>query len=624
MQFTIRFFLLIVLLLFTTALAAQEILPLSEVKPGQTGVARTVFSGNTIEEFGIKVVDVLQNFFPKRNLIIVELTGPKAELVGPARGMSGSPVYIDGKLAGALAYGLASFLKTPLMGVTPIEEMLEIFDRESQRDNELAAYAMDDHGKFIEMALGLREASWENFLSAASLMTEGNVRKLDVQPIALPLIFSGFLPSVLADIAPALKPLGFEATIGGSAMSSSGVDDLQPGSAVGGVLVAGDAGIEAVGTVTYRRGNQVLAFGHPFFGNGPINLPMSSARVLATLPSLEFSNKLAVGTGIIGALRQDRMTGIYGTIGDVAPMPPVIVRYENEGGIASQFNFSFAEEKSLATLMPLFVRVTLIEALQSARLATGENSLRVQGVIRLHSAVNKPAEEVEIPIDNFYSGVEIFSGMAFLNSILQSTGDIAAMLGAVMANKFQPVGVKEVSLKFSSFAGRRAATLEQVWLDRSSVAPGDSLTVFARLRRHQGGSQQIEQRIAVPRDIGAGPLSVVVGSSDELTRLEARGNPIRFQPQSLNHLIELLKRRRRNDVLNIQLRQSDRGVIIDGEEMPSLPPSIYTVMQPPNARGKTSVTRERTLAEVTRSLSFVVSGLTTVKLSVQQKVSRAQ
>jgi len=619
MQFSIRFFLLVFLLVSATSLAAQEILPLPEVKPGQTGVARTVFSGNNIEEFGVKVVDVLHNFSPKRNLIIVELTGPKAEFTGPARGMSGSPVYIDGKLVGALAYGLASFLKTPLMGVTPIEEMLEIFDRESQRDNELAAYAMDDHGKFIEIALGLREPSWENFLSAASLVHESSLKPLGVQPISLPLIFSGFMPSVLTDIAPALKALGFETMIGGSGAPSPGIDDLQPGSPVSGVLVAGDAGIEASGTVTYRRGNQILAFGHPFFGNGPINLPMSSARVLATLPSLEFSSKLAISTGIVGALRQDRMTGIFGVVGEVAPMSPVTVRYQNEGGIASEFNFSFTEEKSLSTLMPLFVRVTLIEALQSARLATGENSLAVQGMIRLQLAGNKPGDEIEIPLDNFYSGQELFSGFTFLNSILQSTGDIAAMLGAVMANKFQPVNVKEVSLRFSSFAGRRSTTLEQVWLDRSTVTPGDTLTVFARLRRHQGGSQQVEQRLMIPRDIGSGALSVVVGSSDELTRLEARGNPMRFQPQSLSQLVELLKRRRRNDVLNIQLRQSDRGVIVDGEEMPSLPPSIYSVVQPPNARGKTSVIRERTLVEVSRSLPGVVSGLTTVKLNLQQK-----
>lgn len=619
MRLSVSFLLCFFLLSFATSLAAQEILPLSEVKPGQTGVARTVFSGNNIEEFGVKVIDILYNFSPKRNLIIVELTGPKVELVGPARGMSGSPVYIDGKLVGALAYGLASFLKTPLMGVTPAEEMLEIFDRESQRDNELAAYAMDDHGKFIEIALGLQEPSWENFLSAASLVRENSLKPLGVQPISLPLIFSGFMPSALTDIAPALKPMGFETMIGGSGAPFSGIDDLQPGSPVGGVLVAGDAGIEATGTVTYRRGNQILAFGHPFFGNGPINLPMSTARILATLPSLEFSSKLSISTGIVGALRQDRMTGIFGVVGEVAPMSPVTVQYQNEGGVASEFNFSFTEEKSLSTLMPLFVRVTLIEALQSARLATGENSLSVQGKIRVQLGGNKPGDEIEIPIDNFYSGIEVFSGMSFLNSILQSTGDIAAILGAVMANKFQPVKVKAVSLRFTSFAGRRSATLEQVWLDRSTVTPGDTLTVFVRLRRHRGGSQQVEQRLVIPRDLGSGPLSVVVGSSDELTRLEARGNPTRFQPQNLNHLFDLLKRRRRNDVLNIQLRQGDRGVIVDGEEMPSLPPSIYTVVQSPNARGITSVTRDRTLVEVTKPVSIVVSGLNTVKIKLQQK-----
>jgi len=619
MRSAVRYSFVFLSLLYVSSLAGQEILPLSEVKPGQKGIARTVFAGNNIEEFGVTVIDVLRNFLPKRNLIIVELSGSKAELTGPAHGMSGSPVYIDGKLAGALAYGLAAFLKTPIMGVTPIEEMLEIFDRENQRGSELANHAIDHDGKFAEMALGLRELGWENFLPPSSTI---NVGRFEVNRFTLPLVFSGFSPSVWGEVAPALEQLGFAAMPGGSSDEPmANLDELQPGSPVGGVLVAGDAGIEWIGTVTYRRGHQILAFGHPLFGSGPIDLPMSSVRVLATLPSLEFSSKLAISTGIVGALKQDRKTGIYGVLGETAPLVPVKIRYESESGATSEFNFSYADEKSLATLMPLFLRVTLIEALESARLARGENSLRLQGTIRLQTGATnqqRPAE-VDIPLENFYSGLEIFGGATFLNSILQSTGEIAASLGALMANKFQQVRVKEINLRFSSFAGRRMASLEQVWLDRSIVAPGDSITVFARLRRHRGDAQQIEQRLFIPRHISGAALSVVVGSSDEVTRLEARSAPTRFQAQSLDHLIELLQRRRRNDALNIQLRQSDRGVIVDGEEMPTLPPSIYAVLQPPNARGKAVIIREQVLFEVARPMSIGVTGLATVKLAVQQK-----
>lgn len=627
MRFSTRFFLLF-FLLSVRPLVAQEIFPLSEVQPGQVGIARTVFAGNTIEEFGIKVLEVWRNFMPKRNLIIVELSGPQAELTGPARGMSGSPVYINGKVVGALAYGLGGFLKTPVMGVTPIEEMLEIFDREDRRGSEQASYPTDDDGRFAEMALGLRAVSWENFLPPSS-MTGFRSAPLEARPFALPLVFSGFLPRLVSTIAPALRQLGFEAAIGGSSEATATPDDLQPGAPVGGVLISGDAGIEAVGTVTYRRGNQILAFGHPFFDNGPVNLPMSSARVLVTLASLEISNKLAIGTGIVGALKQDRTTGIYGVLGETAPMVPVKVGYENEAGATSDFHFSYAAERSLATLMPLFLRVTLIAALESARLAAGENSLRVQGTIRLqvvppggHSRAALGGgirDSAEIKLDDFYSGTEVLGGVVFLNGILQSTGEIAANLGALMANKFQPVSVKEINLHFTSLAGRRAATLEQVWLDRPEVAPGDSVTVFARLRRHQGEAFQIEQRLGIPRHTSGAALSVVVGSGDEITRVEARATPIKFQAQSLGHLIDILQQHRRNDQLYIQLRQNDRGVIVDGEEMPALPPSVYAVLQPQNARGKALATREQVLLEVARPMSIGVSGLTTVKLAVEQK-----
>ena len=619
MQSAIRFFSVILFCLCAGPVLAQDIFPLSEVKPGQTGVARTVFAGDQIEEFGVKVIDVLRNFSPKRNLIIVELSGQKVEFTGPARGMSGSPVYIDGKLAGALAYGLDAFLKTPVMGVTPIEEMLEIFERENQRGSELANQAVDEQGTFTEMALGLREPSWENFLAPARISAAVGH---PIQPFGLPLVFSGFSQNVVAEISPALARCGFVAMIGGRSDDlPSNPDDLRPGAAVGGVLISGDADIAAVGTVTYRRGNQILAFGHPFFGNGPITLPMSSARVLLTLPSLAFSSKLTIGTGIVGALKQDRTTGIYGVLGEVAPMVPVKIRYENENGGATEFNFSYADEKSLATLMPLFLRITIIEALESARLAGGENSLRLQGTIRLQKSggSSNSREIVEIPLNNFYSGSEILGGISFLNSILQSTGEVAATLGALAANKFHPVSIQGIELRFSSFPGRRVASLEQVWLDRTTAAPGDSVTVHARLRRHQGDTQHLEQRLMIPRHMSSGTLNIVVGSSDELTRLEARTTPTRFQPQSLNHLIELLQSRRRNDVLNLQLRQSDRGVIVDGEEMPGLPPSIYAVVQPPNARGKVMTIREQVLAEIARPMSIGVSGLATVKLAVQQK-----
>lgn len=618
MQSAIGWFLLACALLPVRLPVAQEIFPLSRVQPGQSGIARTVFVGDTIEDIGIKVLEVWRNFMPKRNLIVVELNGPKAELVGAARGMSGSPVYIDGKIAGALAYGLGGFLKTPVMGVTPIEEMLEIFDRENERGREQAHYPTDDRGWFAEMALGLRDVSWENFLPSSA--TAGPTTAALVRPFALPLVFSGFSPHLVSEIAPGLQQRGFVPAMGGSSEAKADANELQPGAPVGGVLVSGDASIQAVGTVTYRRGNQILAFGHPFFDYGPVNMPIASARVLVTLASLDFSYKLAIGTGIVGALRQDRTTGIYGVLGETAPMVPVRVRYENEVGTSSDFRFSYTAERSLAALMPLFLRVTLIAALESARLAAGENSLRVQGIVRLQAAPGAGVQDsAEIKLDDFYAGAELAGGIAFLNSILQSTGEIAASLGALMANKFQPVSVKEIDLHFTSFAGRRAASLEQVWLDRPEVAPGDSVTVFCRLRRHHGESFQVEQRLGIPRSTSAAVLNVVVGSGDEVTRMEARATPTKFQAQSLGHLIEILQQQRRKDQLYIQLRQFGRGVIVDGEEMPALPPSIYAVLQPPHARGKALATREQVLLEVARPLRIGVVGMVAVKLAVQQR-----
>ncbi len=581
----------LVFLLLSAAAFAQELLPLDQIKPGMRGVGRTVFSGYHPEEFDVEVIDLLRDFYPRRNLILVRLSGKKAEFTGVAAGMSGSPIYFDGKLAGALSYSVGVFMKEPLAGITPIHEMMEILDREAARGQELATvHFSSQENRFLEMALRLRDVSWENF-SPAQLARQ-NIGNAALQPLTLPLSFSGIHPDLLREIEACLRPAGFMAVSGGRLQNDSvSVKDFVPGAAIGALIVTGDMSIEAIGTLTYRDEKKVLAFGHPFMSNGPIDIPISLAKILTVVPSEYSAYKMGASALLLGALRQDRTTGIYGEIGATPRMMPMRVRYTDEGGKESRFEFQFTGERTLSTIMPLFLRVVMMNALQSARLANGENSLLLQGELRFQDGQ-------KINLDNFYAGMTPIAGFGYLSGVAQATGEVASALGAVMASRFPPVTLQEIELHFTSLPGWRSATIEQVWLDRSVAQPGDTIKVSARVQAYRGANVLVQQSLVVPQSTTGPYLSVVVGGSRELTQLDYRALPGRFAPNNFAQLAELLNAKRRGDQIYFQLRAPDRGLVVEGEELASLPPTAYAILQSQNAKGSVLPARERVLAEV--------------------------
>ena len=592
-----RFFLL--LLSLYVPIAAQDFMPVDSLTSGMTGYCHTVFSGYQPEEFPLRIIDVLRNFQPKRNLILVQLEGEKAIHTGVASGMSGSPVYVNGKLAGALSYSIGAFMKDPLAGVTPIAEMTEIFSREDNRDRELAPSFAYENG-FLEMALGLTTTGhWE---SLAQPWQQRPTAQLDngLRPLALPLNFSGFQPSVVDLASRLISPAGFLAIAGGSGYAEKNLSsaDMVPGSAIGAVLVAGDVGIEAIGTVTYRQDNRVLAFGHPFFNTGPVDLPISLAKVLTIAPSEFSAFKIGASSLLVGALKQDRSTGVYGVIGPVPRLIPLVVKYTDESGQDEDFHFGFTDEPTISTLMPLVLRFVLVNALQSARLATGENSLMLQGSIALRGGQ-------EITLENFYPGVTQVSGFGMINGILQSTGEIAAAVGALMVNDFQPAQIDSIYLHFTSMAGRRSASLEQVWVAKNVVEKGDSVRVFVRLKHYHGREMVVSRVIHIPATAEGRFLNLTVGGGGDIARFERRLFPGKYSISRFEQLTALLNERRRNDELHFQLLAFDQGLFVDGEALAALPPTALDVLQARNATGNAIRANQRILWEASQRMAAV-------------------
>lgn len=591
--------------------AAQNILPLDQIKPGMRGFGKTVFTGSDIEEFEFEVLEIIPNFKPKRDLILVRLIGKKVEHTGVVAGMSGSPMYIEGKLIGALSYSMGIFMKEPIAGVTPIEQMLEIFEQEKVRPEELAA-GRGFNPSYPEMAVGVQEITWENLLPLE--FKKANFKKTSlskIQPLDTPLIFSGFESAVLELCSTIFEGMRVQILQGGGSSKNEEVDlgPLEPGSAYSVVIVDGDMGIQATGTVTYRDENNVLGMGHSFLNSGAVGLPMGKAKILTTLSSLMFSTKVSALTEIVGTVHQDRTTGVMGVSGEMSKMIPVNFRFHSRFQDDAELNFRIAEDRRLHSLTPFIFTIVLTNALESVRLSQGNHTLKLDGKINL-------AGRDPIPLKNYYAGNR---PSTFITDAIEAAGEISATVGALLSNNFEAPQIESVELTFDALHKKNLAIVDRIEADRTVVKPGDEVKLSVYLREYQGQEHKISHTLKIPDEIREKRVVIFAGSGSTLTRLEARTSPQKFRPKSFSQLTELLKSKRKNNYVFFQIRLRDKGVLIAGEELPSLPPSILSVMNAQKSSGNVVTLRDRIVVEENVQVDYSVSGGKTVVLSVELK-----
>jgi hypothetical protein len=595
-----------------TAFAGEAFLPLNQVQPGMRGVGLTVFAGSEIEEFEFEVLDILPNFRSKRDIILVKLIGEKVEHTGVVAGMSGSPVYIGGKLVGALAYRFGLFTKEPIAGITPIDQMFEILDLDKARAEELA---MNDgyNPQFLEMAVGVRDFSLEALVPPQWQRRETSISNFSqISQLDIPLIFSGFQSRSLQNVSNIFEGMGFEMVSAGGSFSTSETAremTLQPGSAFSVVLVDGDFGIQATGTVTYRDGDLILGMGHPFLDFGAVDLPLAEAKILTTLTSLMASTKMSAQTQVVGTVHQDRTTGIMGVGGEPPDMLPVRVRFQSKLQKPSEFNFRIARDRSLNSFTPLIFSLVVSDALESARLSFGNATLQLDGKINLK-------EHEPISLQNYYAGS---TPSSFITDGMEATAEIAATIGALLANDFETPKMESVELNFTSLPKKSLATVQRIEVDKTVVKPGDKIGLTVYVKEFQGKEVKLQRELLVPNEIESRRLTIFAGSGDMLRQLEFRSAPQKFRPRSFKQLLELLESRRKNNFLFFQLRESNKGVMVGGEEFPSLPPSILSVMNSQKSSGNVVLLRDRVVNEENVQLDFSISGGRTIALRVDPK-----
>src|SRR5437762_5216068 len=449
-----------------------ETLPLSQVRPGMQGYAYTIFAGDQIEKFDLEVIGVVDNFLgPKQSIILVQLKGPKVEHSGVVAGMSGSPVYLDGKLAGALSLKLGVFTKEPIAGVTPIQDVL------NPPPSSPAEVPMQQFG-----------------VPSAASASAGLPSGATLEPIETPLVFSGFQPATLQQFASQIHGYGLVAMQGGTTAASPQDSHLVAGDMAGMVLVQGDASINSACTVTAVEGDRVFLCGHPFLSLGDVQLPMARSHVVTTLSSDLASTKIVNVAGSIGTITGDHLTAVTGKLGRPPAMIPLDLSLLVSGAAPAKQKSLHFELVNHPKLTPLLVAITTFSGLTQNSLYGEGTTLHLSGEIRLQGHAAVQLENTFAPGDSLSpDGLPIAATMQNFFTPL-------------FVNTFEPAKVDRIALRVESVPGRKSFIIESAWLEKGEAAPGETLRVRVLLRPYRGAARVEETTVRVPEQVARGTM----------------------------------------------------------------------------------------------------------------------
>jgi len=566
-------------------------IPIDQIHAGMHGVAYTVFEGTKPESMDVEVLGVLRDMNgPKSDLILVRLHGKKVEYTGVVAGMSGSPVYLDGKLAGALSYRIGEFSKEPIAGVTPIGEMLEIdaLDRHPESNTAVAKASPGVTSK----TSGPGEPSTAATPSYASLM----------KPLGAPLVFSGFSEDTVHQFAAKFASAGVVPVMGAGSVSTNvkQPEAIEPGSAVSAILVRGDMGIAATCTVTYMDPQRLLACGHPLLQYGRVDLPMTKANVLATLPSPANAFKIVNATEPIGSFVQDRHTGIMGLFGKDPQMIPVTLSVH---GGPSDKTFHY-EVLNNARLSPVAMMATFFNALRGMNEYGEETTYRMNGEIRVNGYP-------KVTLQNMYAPIDGSAPAAMLAAL--SVGD---RFSRIFDNPYEQPTVNGVQLDFDLVKERRWARLENVRTDVTEARPGDDITVEAVLRPYRGEGIVKQIKMHVPTSVSRGPLRILVSDGSTLDQFR-RGSPAMASKLDLASTIAALNEEHSNNSLYVSLLEADPEAMVADKVMPTLPLSVMNVMEGMRGTQEMVVLGESSVNEASTPLDYVISGAQLLTINIK-------
>jgi hypothetical protein len=565
----------------SAAPAVTRVLPLAEVKRGMRGVAYTVFEGVNPEPMPVEILGVLKDALgPGQDMILARLHGEKPEYTGVVAGMSGSPVYIDGRLVGAISYRIGQFTKEPIAGITPIESMLQV------RDGAVAA---------------------PTGMQRAAVKSDGADGQPDLRPMETPLVFGGFSRETVERFGDKFREMGLTpvAGLGGADPSAVQPEPLVPGSAVSAVLVRGDLSMAGTCTVTYVDPTRLLACGHPITQYGPVDMPMTKAEVLTSLASPLNSFKIVNTTETVGAFTEDRASAIMGRFGLTARMIPVEVEVVPPPGVdkaprtEKMLHFEVLDNRQLT---PSTMLVSVYQSLQTNNTAAEEMSYRLTGEIGVKG-------QAAVHIQGMMAQNELFPGT--INAALLVNDRFSKVYGNALE---QPV-VTGLKLKAEAIPARMTAVLESARLSRIEAHAGDEIEVEATLHPYQSDARMVRVKVKLPAELASGTMRVVVSDGATVDRLTTR--PGLQHSTGLADTVAELNRMHANDRVYVTLLDHTAQAVLEGEALPGVPLSMANVMEPLKDAQKMQLTGESVVEAGSVDAGYAVTGSQVLNLLVK-------
>ncbi|HEX2919500.1 MAG TPA: SpoIVB peptidase S55 [Edaphobacter sp.] len=565
-----------------------KVFPLAQLKRGMKGVAYTVFEGVNPEPMQVEILGVLKDSLgPGRDMILARLYGTKPEFTGVVAGMSGSPVYIDGKLVGALSYRIGQFSKEPIAGITPIEQMLEVRD-----DSVQPASARD------------RKSSGP---AETSVPAANGGLGAEMQPMETPLVFSGFSPETVERFGDRFRAMGMTpvAGLGGADSAAVQPEPLVPGSAVSAVLVRGDLSVAGTCTVTYVDSKRLLACGHPITQYGPVDMPMTKAAVVATLPSPLNAFKIVNTTETVGAFTEDRASAIMGRFGTKARMIPVTVEVVSPATAAMSakdktYHFEVLDNRQLT---PSAMLVSVYQSLQGTNSAAAEMSYRITGDMAVQGLPN-------VTMSGIVAQNEL--NPAAINAALFVNDRFSRAYGNPLD---QPV-ITGLKLKVEGIPERRTATMESARLSTLEANPGDTVEAEATLRPYQSDSKLVRLKVRIPDDMTPGPVRVLVSDGATVDRLLGSTGAAR-RAEGLADAIDQMNHLHPNDRIYVTLLSREAQAVLEGQTLPGVPLSMANVLAPLKDSQRMNLNGESVVEAASTNAGYAISGSQVLNLTIR-------
>jgi SpoIVB peptidase S55 len=575
-----------------------------DVRTGMKGVGRTVMKGTKIETFDAEVLGILKNTSPGRDLILCRLAGLNLEKTGVIAGMSGSPVYIDNKLLGAVAYAWA-YGKEPIAGVTPFSQMHGFVEAFERRD-------LAEQGK--PTRIGLRRplriegkdfdtvTVSEDFDDAQPTQADG----IWLMPLRTPLAATGFTPHALKLLRDRCGHNGLLPMQGGGAPAQISEEDRKSPLTAGGPLavslIMGDFDLSGIGTVTHIEGNRVYGWGHPFMSLGGCEFPLMTGYIHTIYPRQTVSFKMGSPLRTVGVINADVSTGIAGWLDRKPDMLPISMSVAlGPKGEPKKFNVQVVRQRSLLASL-VFTSLT--------------NSVDMEGELP-EEMTAEMTTRIEIENQNPIVLKDTFSGFSGGRAPQALYSQVASVVQMLTYNPYEPLRIKTIEAETRIFPDRRTAEIESMQLDSETYAPGDTVKGTIFVRPYKGAPQRITVSLKLPIDLQEGGYNVTACDDLYNARATLRSNPNLNNPQTVEQVLEALQvqmhAKRTNLVLRIPTDAS--GVAVSGKSLPNLPPSMVHILA--NSRRTGAQTMSGALV-ARKPTDWVIQGSEAVHITVSK------